>query len=211
MLNQILHQPKNIPVILMRRARAQGRELDCQLVCRFDGCCIIHSPDWKHYIWWLVGWECGNCHGPQFAYARYNGAHLMNANTIRGDCVRYVCFVPAADSAENSPIIWCGALAAQWWYRPTDRLPTLLLIQTQIEATQPPWQYECERLLLWQCLCGKLLPLTESRMYPGERFINREIMRTSVFKYSECDDNRWRRHCACGGLSPEQFENQNLA
>lgn len=23
--------------------------------------------------------------------------------------------------------------------------------------------------------------------------------------------NRWRRHCACGGLSPEQFENQNLA
>ncbi|WP_159109838.1 IS3 family transposase, partial [Klebsiella pneumoniae] len=23
--------------------------------------------------------------------------------------------------------------------------------------------------------------------------------------------NRWRRHGACGGLSPEQFENQNLA
>ncbi|EAA6160418.1 IS3 family transposase, partial [Salmonella enterica subsp. enterica serovar Weltevreden] len=23
--------------------------------------------------------------------------------------------------------------------------------------------------------------------------------------------NRWRRHSACGGLSPEQFENQNLA
>ncbi|EBU8169285.1 hypothetical protein DLM22_21845, partial [Salmonella enterica subsp. enterica serovar Stanleyville] len=23
--------------------------------------------------------------------------------------------------------------------------------------------------------------------------------------------NRWRRHRACGGLSPEQFENQNLA
>ncbi|MGK0563154.1 IS3 family transposase, partial [Enterococcus faecalis] len=22
--------------------------------------------------------------------------------------------------------------------------------------------------------------------------------------------NRWRRHSACGGLSPEQFENQNL-
>jgi len=27
----------------------------------------------------------------------------------------------------------------------------------------------------------------------------------------ECDYNRWRRHSACGGLSPEQFENQNLA
>ncbi|EHO3374427.1 IS3 family transposase, partial [Salmonella enterica subsp. enterica serovar Stanleyville] len=25
------------------------------------------------------------------------------------------------------------------------------------------------------------------------------------------DYNRWRRHRACGGLSPEQFENQNLA
>ncbi|EEC7732826.1 MULTISPECIES: IS3 family transposase, partial [Enterobacteriaceae] len=23
--------------------------------------------------------------------------------------------------------------------------------------------------------------------------------------------NRWRRHSWCGGLSPEQFENQNLA
>ncbi|ENW8946037.1 IS3 family transposase, partial [Shigella sonnei] len=27
----------------------------------------------------------------------------------------------------------------------------------------------------------------------------------------ECDYNRWRRHRWCGGLSPEQFENQNLA
>ncbi|ELN46262.1 IS3 family transposase, partial [Salmonella enterica] len=25
------------------------------------------------------------------------------------------------------------------------------------------------------------------------------------------DYNRWRRHSACGGLSPEQFENQNRA
>ncbi|WP_157919048.1 IS3 family transposase, partial [Escherichia coli] len=24
------------------------------------------------------------------------------------------------------------------------------------------------------------------------------------------DYNRWRRHSWCGGLSPEQFENQNL-
>ncbi|MBC0150537.1 IS3 family transposase, partial [Escherichia coli] len=26
-----------------------------------------------------------------------------------------------------------------------------------------------------------------------------------------CDYNRWRRHSACGGLSPDQFENHNLA
>ncbi|MDQ6441363.1 IS3 family transposase, partial [Klebsiella quasipneumoniae] len=26
-----------------------------------------------------------------------------------------------------------------------------------------------------------------------------------------CDYNRWRRHSTCGGLSPEQFENQTLA
>ncbi|MBA0173700.1 IS3 family transposase [Pectobacterium versatile] len=45
----------------------------------------------------------------------------------------------------------------------------------------------------------------------GEYFANREIMRTAVFNYIECDYNRWRRHSACGGLSPEQYENQNLA
>ncbi|MEY0256317.1 IS3 family transposase [Morganella morganii] len=45
----------------------------------------------------------------------------------------------------------------------------------------------------------------------GERFTNWEIMRTTVFNYIECDYNRWRRHSACGGLSPEQFENVTLA
>ena len=44
----------------------------------------------------------------------------------------------------------------------------------------------------------------------GERFISREIMRATAFNNIECDYNRWRRHSACGGLSPEQFENQNL-
>ncbi|ECC1667315.1 IS3 family transposase [Salmonella enterica] len=44
----------------------------------------------------------------------------------------------------------------------------------------------------------------------GEDFVSREIMRAAVFNYIECDYNRWRRHSACGGLSPEQFENQNL-
>ncbi|EPY9987112.1 IS3-like element ISEc16 family transposase [Escherichia coli] len=44
----------------------------------------------------------------------------------------------------------------------------------------------------------------------GERFSSREIMRATVFNYIECDYNRWRRHSACGGLSPEQFENHNL-
>ena len=36
-------------------------------------------------------------------------------------------------------------------------------------------------------------------------------MRATVFNYIECDYNRWRRHSWCGGLSPEQFENKNLA
>jgi len=45
----------------------------------------------------------------------------------------------------------------------------------------------------------------------GELSISREIMRTTVFNYIGCDYNRRRRHSACGGLSPEQFENQNLA
>ncbi|EPZ3190974.1 IS3 family transposase [Escherichia coli] len=43
----------------------------------------------------------------------------------------------------------------------------------------------------------------------GEHF--REIMRATVFNYIKCDYNRWRQHSRCGGLSPEQFENQNLA
>ncbi|CCU27851.1 transposase InsF for insertion sequence IS3A/B/C/D/E/fA [Salmonella enterica subsp. enterica serovar Agona str. 57.A.08] len=45
----------------------------------------------------------------------------------------------------------------------------------------------------------------------GEGFVSREIMRTAVVYYIECDYNRWRRHSACGGLSPGQFENQNPA
>nr|QCH03138.1 transposase [Plesiomonas shigelloides] len=44
----------------------------------------------------------------------------------------------------------------------------------------------------------------------GERFTDGEMMRTTVFNYIECDYNRWRRHSACGALSPEQFENENL-
>ncbi|QAU72986.1 hypothetical protein ETE51_10965 [Escherichia coli] len=53
---------------------------------------------------------------------------------------------------------------------------------------------------------GKLLlPSSESPQ------LLREIMRATVFNYIECDYNRWRRHSWCGGLSPEQFENQNLA
>lgn len=45
----------------------------------------------------------------------------------------------------------------------------------------------------------------------GEDFDSREIMWTAVFNYIDCDCNQWRRHSACGGLSMEQFENQNLA
>ncbi|BEA24539.1 ISPsy26, transposase OrfB [Escherichia coli MS 79-10] len=45
----------------------------------------------------------------------------------------------------------------------------------------------------------------------GEHFISREIMRVTVFNYTECDYNCWRRHSWCGGLSPEQFEKQNFA
>ncbi|MBS0854930.1 IS3 family transposase [Tatumella sp. JGM100] len=36
-------------------------------------------------------------------------------------------------------------------------------------------------------------------------------MRAVVFNYIECDYNCWCRYSARGGLSPEQFENENLA
>ncbi|PUS19713.1 IS3 family transposase, partial [Salmonella enterica] len=42
-------------------------------------------------------------------------------------------------------------------------------------------------------------------------FASREIMRAAMYNYIECDYYRWRRHSACGGLSPEKFENQNRA
>lgn len=45
----------------------------------------------------------------------------------------------------------------------------------------------------------------------GERLISREDMRTVAFNDIECDYNCWRRHSVCGGLRPEQFENQTLA
>lgn len=45
----------------------------------------------------------------------------------------------------------------------------------------------------------------------GEDFTSWEIRWAAEFNYIECDDNRWHRHRACGGLNPEQFENQNLA
>ncbi|GLY63148.1 hypothetical protein Pcaca05_40050 [Pectobacterium carotovorum subsp. carotovorum] len=45
----------------------------------------------------------------------------------------------------------------------------------------------------------------------GERFTCREMMCSTVFNYIESDYNRWRRHRVFGGLSTEQFENQNLA
>lgn len=45
----------------------------------------------------------------------------------------------------------------------------------------------------------------------GERDINWEMMRTTVFNDIEYDGNRWRCHSTCGGLSPERFENQTLA
>ncbi|ASG50419.1 hypothetical protein CES94_16935 [Escherichia coli] len=58
---------------------------------------------------------------------------------------------------------------------------------------------------------GTQTTLTKVECIHGEHFISREIMRATVFNYIECDYNRWRRHSWCGGLSPEQFENKNLA
>ncbi|WP_139124700.1 IS3 family transposase, partial [Escherichia coli] len=45
----------------------------------------------------------------------------------------------------------------------------------------------------------------------GDHFRSRERMRARVFNDIQCGYNRWWRHSWCGGLSPEQFENKNLA
>lgn len=44
----------------------------------------------------------------------------------------------------------------------------------------------------------------------GEYFADREAMGSEIFNYIGCDYNKWRRHSACGGIGPEQFENQYL-
>jgi len=44
-----------------------------------------------------------------------------------------------------------------------------------------------------------------------EPLMNRDQMRQAVFEYIEVDYNRHRRHSTLGYLSPEQFENQNVA
>jgi len=44
-----------------------------------------------------------------------------------------------------------------------------------------------------------------------EPLMNRDQMRQTVFEYIEVDYNRQRRHSALGYLSPEQYENQNVA
>ena len=41
--------------------------------------------------------------------------------------------------------------------------------------------------------------------------MTRDQMRQAVFEYIEIDYNRQRRHSGLGYLSPEQFENQNVA
>ena len=45
----------------------------------------------------------------------------------------------------------------------------------------------------------------------GEHFASRQMMKDAVFSYIEIDYNRYRRHSANGGLSPEQYEIKNLA
>jgi putative transposase len=45
----------------------------------------------------------------------------------------------------------------------------------------------------------------------GERFLTRALMRRTVFEYIEVDYNRTRRHAACGYISPEAFEAQQVA
>jgi len=45
----------------------------------------------------------------------------------------------------------------------------------------------------------------------GEHFATRQMMKDAVFSYIEIDYNRYRRHSANGGLSPEQYEMKDLA
>jgi transposase InsO family protein len=45
----------------------------------------------------------------------------------------------------------------------------------------------------------------------GERFLTRALMRQTVFEYIEVDYNRTRRHSACGYISPDAFEAQQVA
>ena len=45
----------------------------------------------------------------------------------------------------------------------------------------------------------------------GERFSTRDIIRQTVFGYTEVDYNRTRQHSTNGCISPEAFEAENVA
>ena len=115
----------------------------------------------------------------------------------------------------------CDALQMALWKR---KRPKNVIVHTDRGGQYCSADYQA--LLKWHSLHGSMSAkggcydnaCAESFFHSlkvecihGERFISREIMRTTVFNYIGCDYNRWRRHSACGGLSPEQFENQNLA
>ncbi|MFA3763137.1 IS3 family transposase [Yersinia sp. 2466 StPb PI] len=115
----------------------------------------------------------------------------------------------------------CDALHMALWQR---KRPTNVIVHTDRVGQYCSADYQA--LLKRNNLCGSMSArgncydnaCAESFFHSlkvecihGERFTRREIMRTTVFNYIECDYNRWRRHSACGGFSPEQFENQTLA
>lgn len=78
------------------------------------------------------------------------------------------------------------------------------------ETAQSAGKYERERCCYDNAYVESFFHSLKVECIHGERFASREIMRATVFSYIECDYNRWRRHSACDGPSPEQFENQNL-
>jgi transposase InsO family protein len=123
-------------------------------------------------------------------------------------------------SSRMTAQLTCDALQMALWRRS----PKNVIVHTDAGGQYCSWDYRT--LLKWHNLRGSMSAkgccydnaCVESFFHSlkvecihGEHFGSREIMRMTVFNYIECDYNRWRCHSACGGLSPEQFENLNLA
>lgn len=132
-------------------------------------------------------------------------------------CCHWLVDVSAYDAAQLA----CDALQMALWRR---KRPENVIVHTGRDGQYCSEDYQ--RLLKRHNLRGSMSAkgccydnaCVESFFHSlkvacihGERFASWEIVRTTVFDYIECDYNRWRRYSACGGLSPEQFENQNLA
>lgn len=115
----------------------------------------------------------------------------------------------------------CAALTMALWRR---RMPTGVIVHTDRGSQYCAKDYQalidkhellCSMSAKGNCydnaVAESFFHTLKVEAIHGERFRTRAHLRQTVFEYIEVDYNRTRRHSACGYLSPEAFEAQQVA